>query len=532
MADTVRRETVGGGAGAEGGAGAGRDGDDEAGRAGAMAHRADPGGDAVTDLGADALSRAIHAREVSCREVMRACLDRIGRHNPRHNAIVNLAPEDELLRQADERDRELAAGRSRGWLHGMPQAVKDASDVAGFPTTHGLALLADARPATDGLMAARMKAAGCIVVGKTNVPELTLGSHTYNALFGATRNAWDDAVSAGGSSGGAAVALALRLLPAADGSDFMGSLRNPAAWNNVYGLRPSAGRVPMWPARDVYIAQMATEGPMARSVLDLARLLAVQAGHDERVPLSLGDAPGTAFLDADAAAGGERAAAAARGLRVGWLGDLSGRLATEAGVLDACEDALGRYARAGAQVEPIALGFDADALWDCWLAWRRALTAPKVAAALQLPGATRESLRPVALWEHDEAQGLTAAGLMQASAVRSAFHAHLLGLFGRHDVLALPAAQVWPFPVGEHWPREIAGRAMDTYHRWMETTIYATLGGLPAISVPAGFDPTGRWPTGVQLIGRPRGDAALLRAAAAWEAAVAGDWLARRPPGA
>ncbi len=483
-------------------------------------------GDAITALGADALSRAIHAREVSCREVVAAYLDRIDRLNPRFNAIVSRAPADALLRQADERDRELAAGTSRGWLHGIPQAIKDASDAVGFPSTHGSALLADARPAADGLMVARMRAAGCIVVGKTNVPELTLGSHTFNALFGATRNAWDDAVSAGGSSGGAAAALALRLLPVADGSDFMGSLRNPAAWNNVFGLRPSAGRVPMWPARDLYIAQMATEGPMGRGVRDVARLLAVQAGHDARVPLALGDAPGTAFLDdvddADAAA------AALRGLRVGWLGDLSGHLATEPGVLDACAAALGRLQGAGAHVEPTPLGFDAGALWECWLAWRRALTAPKVAAVLELPGASREAVRPEALWEFDQAQGLDAAGLMRASAVRSAFHTHLLGLYERFDVLALPAAQVWPFAVGERWPREIAGRAMDTYHRWMETTIYATLAGLPAISVPAGFDAAGRWPMGLQLVGRPRGDAALLRAALGYET-LAGDWLARRP---
>ena len=505
--------------------------------------RLDDDTDAITDLGADALSRALHARELSCREVMQAYLARIERLNPRCNAIVNLAPADDLLAQADGRDRELARGASRGWLHGIPQAIKDAADAEGFPTTHGLVQLAEARPAADGLLASRMKAAGCIVVGKTNVPELTLGSHTFNSLFGATRNAWDERLSAGGSSGGAAVALALRLLPVADGSDFMGSLRNPAAWNNVFGLRPSAGRVPMWPARDVWIgAQLSTEGPMARSVRDLAKLLAVQAGHDPRLPLSLGEAPGMSFLDDDDSAtgrAGETWAAGAGcssdpglalcGLRIGWLGDMGRHLATEPGVLDCCEAALARLQAAGAAVEPTPPGFDPEAVWRAWLVWRHALVMPKVAAALALPGGGRAALKPEALWEHDAAQAIGAADLLRASAERSAFHARMLALFERFDLLALPAVQVWPFPLGERWPREIAGRAMDTYHRWMEATIYATFAGLPAISVPAGFDAAGRLPMGLQLIGPPRGDAALLRAAAAYEP-LAADWLARRPP--
>ena len=199
---------------------------------------------------------------------MQAYLARVHRLNPVFNALVNLAPDDQLLAQADAADAELARGHSRGWLHGVPQAIKDTGHALGFATTFGSPLLKDALPAQDGLMAARMKAAGCIVIAKTNMPELGLGSHTFNPLFGATPNAWDVAVSAGGSSGGAAVALAQRLLPVADGSDFMGSLRNPAGWNHIFGLRPSQGRVPMWPAADQWVAQMGTEGPMARTVAD------------------------------------------------------------------------------------------------------------------------------------------------------------------------------------------------------------------------------------------------------------------------
>ncbi len=473
----------------------------------------------ITDLGADALSRAIHTRQVSCREVMQATLHRVHRLNPVLNAIVNLAPDEALLAQADALDAELARGASRGWLHGVPQAIKDTASTAGFPTTVGCTLLRHSVAAQDGLMAARMKAAGAIVIGKTNVPELGLGSHTFNRVFGATPNAYDPAVSAGGSSGGAAVALAHRLLPVADGSDFMGSLRNPAAWNNVFGLRPSQGRVPQWPVTDVWVSQLATEGPMGRSVRDLAKLLAVQSGHDPRQPLSLSTGAGEFPVRNDTRA--------LRGLRIGWLGNLGGYLAMEDGLLPLCEQALQRCTDAGAFVEATAPAFQPATVWAAWLTWRRALVASRVAALLPLPDA-RTELKAEALWEHDQAQGSTLMDFMQASAQRSAFHAQVLSMLDRFDVLALPVTQCWPFAVGERWPQRIGQRPMDTYHRWMESTIYATFAGLPGISLPAGFHANGRWPAGVQFIGRPQGDAALLQVAAAYECTI-GELLARRP---
>ena len=476
----------------------------------------------ITDLDADSLSRAIHARQLSCREVMAAYLARIHRCNPRLNALVNLAPDAALLAQADARDDELARGASRGWLHGLPLAIKDTCNAAGFPTTQGTPLLKDAVAPVDNVMSGRLKAAGGIVIGKTNVPELALGSHTFNDLFGTTVNAWDAEVCAGGSSGGAAVALAHHLLPVADGSDFMGSLRNPAAWANIYGLRPSQGRVPLWPVADTWVAQLATEGPMARTVGDLARLLSIQAGHDARVPLCIAEGP-QSFVPAEGAG-----SAALRGLRIGWLGDLAGYLPMDEGLLPVCEQALQRLAAEGAVVTPTVLGFSTEALWTAWLAWRRALVAPKVAALLRLPGA-REAFKAEALWEYRQGMGLNFMDFMAASEVRTAFHSHLLGLFERFDVLALPATQVWPFPVGQRWPKVIAGRTMDTYHRWMEVTLYATFAGLPAISLPAGFHANGRWPAGLQLIGRPRADAALLAVAAGYEVASA-PLLAQRPP--
>ena len=478
--------------------------------------------DTITDLCAAELSRRIHARTVSCRDVMQAYLQRIHALNPRLNAIISMAGDESLLAQADECDRELAQGRSRGWLHGIPQAIKDTGDALGFASTKGCALLKDQIARRDSIMTARMKAAGCIVIGKTNMPEFGLGSHTFNDLFGATPNAWDAAVSAGGSSGGAAVALAHRLLPVADGSDFMGSLRNPAGWNHVWGMRPTQGRVPMGPNPDVFIDQLGTEGPMARTVEDLGRLLLTQAGHDARVPLSMESAidwsPQDLQRDAKAVLGG---------LRIGWWGDLGGHLAVEGGILDGCSEALDRLAQAGAQVQPLAFGADPDAIWQCWLAWRRALVGPRVAPLLHLPRA-REIIKPEALWEHDCAQDLSFTDFMRASQTRSRFYQHMQSLFERVDVIALPVAQVWPFPVGERWPKQIGGRPMDTYHRWMECTLYATLAGMPAISMPAGFHANGRWPLGLQLIANHGADALLLRVAGAWEQ-LRGDLLARRP---
>ena len=477
----------------------------------------------ITALSASALSTAIHSRRVSCREVMQAYLARIASFNPLHNAIVSLRDEDALLREADARDAELARGATAsgpiGWMHGMPQAIKDLALTAGLRSTQGSPLLRDFVPAEDGLVVQRMKAAGCIVIGKTNTPEFGLGSHTFNEVFGVTRNAFDVRKSAGGSSGGAAVALALHMLPVADGSDFMGSLRNPAGWNNVFGMRPSQGRVPLWPVTDVWVSQLGTEGPMGRTVEDVARLLDVQAGPDPRLPLSL--AQHASFADGLQGLDCQR-------VRIGWLADLGGHLAMEPGILDTCEQALNRLQGLGCAVEPTLLGTAPEPVWDAWCVWRRWLVAVRIAPFLANP-ANRALIKPEALWEHEQARGLTGAEVLAASALRSAFHQHLLTRFEHFDFLALPTAQVWPFDAALRWPTHIAGREMDTYHRWMEVVIYATFAGLPCISVPAGFNAQGL-PMGLQLIGRPQADAEVLRLAHAYEQA-AQDVLRVEPKG-
>ena len=473
----------------------------------------------IPNMSALALSKAIHSKQVSCREVMLAFLNQIETHNPGCNAIVSLAPQEALLAQADERDVQLARGQSMGWMHGLPQAVKDLLDVQGFRTSHGSPLTPLTPAGKDGLMAARMRAAGCIMIGKTNTPEFGLGSHTFNEVFGATRNAWDPTKTAGGSSGGAAVALAQRMLPVADGSDFMGSLRNPAGWNHVFGMRPSQGRVPKPSAPDVFIAQLSTEGPMARTVSDLAMLLSTQAGYDARAPLSIQES-GAAFaqsLDANM-----------KGKRVGWLGNLNGYLPMESGVLEVCQDALKVLETTGCSVDTTSLGMQPEEIWDAWLVWRKALAGTSTGAYAHLPN-WREKVKPEAQWEYDQSLDLKGTQLMKASATRTRFYQSMLTLFESFDVLAIPTAQVWPFDVKERWPQNIAGRSMDTYHRWMEVVLYPTFAGLPAISVPAGFNAQGL-PMGLQLIGKPKGDFELLQVAHAYEMA-AQDLIQKRPPG-
>ena len=478
----------------------------------------------LTDFTAHEIAAAIRDGEVSCREVMQAFLERIEAVNPRHNAIVSLRDGDELLMEADRCDLELVrdgeGAPPRPFLFGLPQAIKDLVPTAGIRTTLGSPILKDFVPAADALMVQRMKSAGCIVIGKTNVPEFGLGSHTFNEVFGATRNAFDLTKSAGGSSGGGAVALAARMLPVADGSDSMGSLRNPAAWNNVFGFRPSQGRIPAWPAQDVWVTHFGTEGPMARTVRDLALLLDVQAGYDPRAPLSLAAEPSFAVhLDAADAGGATRP-------RIGWLGNLDGYLAIEPGILEVCGRGLARLADTGCAIETLRLGFAPERIWDAWLALRHWLVNGRLTPFLGKPG-NRELIKPEALWEHDQGARLSAAQVMAASVERSAFYQHVLQLFEHVDFLALPTTQVWPFDVTARWPQQIAGRAMDTYHRWMEVVVIATFAGLPAISVPVGFSESGL-PMGMQLIGRPRGDLELLRLARAYEAA-SGEILAVRP---
>jgi len=470
-----------------------------------------------TALDATELAQAIRRREISCREVMLAYLARIERINPRVNAIVSLQDQERLLLQADERDAQLARATWLGWMHGFPIAVKDLVATAGIRTTLGSPLLRDFVPAEDAIVVARMKAAGAIVIGKTNTPEFGLGSQTYNTVFGVTRNAYDQAKTSGGSSGGAAVALALRLVPIADGSDMMGSLRNPAAFNNVFGFRPSFGRVPAGPLPEVFLRQLSTDGPMARTVGDLAMLLSTQAGPDPREPLSITE---------DAARFTEPLARDFSGVRIAWLGDLGGHLAFEPGVIELCRSGLDALIGIGCEVEDVVPSFAYDRLWSAWCTLRHWLVCGRLHDYYRDPD-KRSHIKPEAIWEIENGLVLKANQIYEASTVRSAWYHRLQKIFATYEYLVLPSAQVFPFDADVHWPEQVGGRTMDTYHRWMEVVIPASLLGCPVVSVPVGFGANGL-PMGMQIIGRPRADFSVLQVAYAYEQATR--WVSKRPP--
>jgi amidase len=460
--------------------------------------------------GALALSRRIAKRDVSARELMAETYDRIAARDPAHNAVPTLIDRDAALALAASADEETARGLSRGWLHGIPQLVKDLSTTKGIRTTWGSPIFAEFIPTEDAIHVARAKAAGALVVGKTNTPEWGLGSHSYNPVFGVTRNAHDATLSAGGSSGGAAVALAIGILAVADGSDMGGSLRNPAGWNGVIGFRPSFGRVPASAPDDAFSNTLSTDGPMGTRVADVAALFATQTGYDPRAPLSL---PAEAGLD-------RVAEVAVKGLRVGWLGDLGGHLPMEDGVIAVCEAALRRFEAAGAIVTPVALPFPPERLWSAWITLRASMVGGKLRPHYENP-ARRALLKPEAVWEIEGGLALSAYEVTKANMGRTAFVRAIEGLFADGiDVLAQPTAQCFAFPAEWTWPKEIAGRTMDTYHRWMEVVIGPTMAGAPVIAMPAGADSRGRR-MGVQLWGPARADKRVLEIAAAWERTAA-----------
>ncbi|WP_339514620.1 amidase [Pseudomonas sp. RL_15y_Pfl2_60] len=471
----------------------------------------------LVQLQAHELAERIRLRQVSCREVMSDYLAHIERFNPAVNAIVSLQPADVLLAEADECDAELARGEYRGWMHGLPHAIKDLSLTKGIRTTAGSPLLRDFIPENDGIMVERIRGAGAIFIGKTNTPEFGLGSHSYNPVFGVTGCAYDPSRTAGGSSGGAGAALALQLVPVADGSDMMGSLRNPAAFNNVIGFRPSQGRVPFDDSADYFIDQLGYEGPMGRSVRDVAMLLSTQAGSDPRSPLSISES-GAQFagsLECDI-----------KGARLGWLGDFNGYLPMQRGVLDLCKRALTDFEALGCHVEDARSDYAPERLWDAWLTLRHWLVAGSLGGRYADPQ-QREQLKPEACWEIEGGLALSAMDVYRASAARTDWYRAISRLFEKYDYLLLPSAQVFPFDKTLDWPKEIDGVAMDTYHRWMEVVIPGTLSGCPVANVPVGFNEQGL-PMGMQIIGKHQADMAVLQLAHAYEQATR--WYQRCPP--
>jgi amidase len=446
---------------------------------------------------------AVAGREISARELLELHLDRIAEVNPAVNAVVSL-DEERARAGAAEADELQARGHELGPLHGLPHAFKDTHEVAGWRTTYGSPLRADYVPKRDDLVAERIRRAGVVTIGKTNVPEWAAGSHTFNPIFGTTRNPYDLTRSAGGSSGGAAAALASGMVPLADGSDMGGSLRNPASFNNVVGLRPSVGRVPNWPTTNGW-ELTSVGGPMARNVEDLALLLSVLAGPSSRAPLSL-ETPGSAFappLTGDLS-----------GLRVALSVDLGGAFAVDHAVADVIAKQATVFETAGAAVEeahPVL--HSADAAFRTLRAW---LFQYRFRTLLEKrPDGFKQSLKDNILLGAD----LTGSDVARAYQQLTSIHDRMRAFFERYDVLALPVSQVPPFSADEEYPSEINGEPQATYLDWMRSAYLITVTGCPAISVPAGFTPEG-WPVGIQLVGPVRGERRLLEVAHAFEQAT------------
>ena len=445
------------------------------------------------------LARAIAAREISAVEVMEAHLARIEEVNPAVNAIVTLLPA-EARRGAEAADAAVARGDEPGPLHGLPVAHKDLTWTKGIRTTFGSPLFERFVPDADAIIVERLRAAGAVTIGKTNVPEFGAGSQTFNTLFGATRNPYDLTKTCGGSSGGAAAALATGMVPIADGNDLGGSLRNPAGFCNVVGFRPSPGRVPNWPSL-AHWYPLAVPGPMARTVSDTALMLSAIAGPDPRAPISLSE-PGTVFrppLDGDVA-----------GKAVAWSRDLGG-LPVDPRVTAVIDAERGTFERLGCTVEDAEPNMDGAAeVFQVWRAWYFELYYGELLAK------HRDAMKDTVVWNIEEGQRLTGPQLGSAARAWSALLDRVGRFMARYDYLVLPVSQAPPFEVDQPYVTEINGVPMDTYLDWMSSCAWISVLGLPAISVPCGFTDEGL-PVGVQIVGRQHDDLGVLRLAYAFE---------------
>jgi amidase len=453
-------------------------------------------------LPATELAQRLREGALSASEVMAAHLEQIDRVNSRVNAIVTLLPA-EAMASAAEADRRRSRGEALGPLHGLPVAHKDLVPTKGIRTTFGSPLYRDFVPDHDALVVERLKAAGAITIGKTNTPEFGVGSQTFNQVFGATCNPYGLTQTCGGSSGGAAVALACGMLPIADGSDTGGSLRNPANFCNVVGFRTSPGRVPVWP-RTVGWFPIPVQGPMARTVGDAALLLSAMAGPDPRSPISLSES-GEMFrqpLDRDV-----------DGLKIAFSTDF-GDLPVDSRVSDVLVSSRAVFEALGCEVEDDSPDFrDADDVFKVWRAWYLELVLG------ELVDKHADQFKDTILWNVAEGSKLTGPQIGKAEKKRTELYHRLSTFFEQYDYLVGPVSQVPPFSVDEPYVTEIAGVTMESYIDWMKSCYYISVTGLPAISVPCGFTPEGL-PVGIQIVGRHHDDFGVLQLARAFEQAT------------
>jgi amidase len=458
------------------------------------------------------LQRLYRARKASPLEVMQAVLARVDAVNPRLNAIVTLA-RDSALKEARAATAALKKGKKLGPLHGVPVTIKDLTHTKGIRTTWGSKVFEHHVPTEDSLIVERLKAAGAIVLGKTNTPEFGAGGNTFNAVFGPTRNPWNPALTCGGSSGGAGVALATGMGPIAQGSDTGGSLRTPAAFCGVVGFRTSPGLVPYYP-KLLGWDLIGVTGPMARTVADTALMLSVVAGADDRSPISY-DVDTAAFTRAVKAP-------AIKGWRAAWTPDLDGLIPVDAEVARVAEGAVRVFRSLGVKVEPACCSF--GEVNDIVLGTRG--VAMVANHADKLPQ-WRDQMQKGLVWNIEQGLKLSSEEIGRADVLRTTLWHRVRAFMETRELLLLPTVAVPPFPVEQPYPTHINGKPLDNYTQWFFLTYGITVTGLPAISVPCGFTKSGL-PVGLQIVGRRRQEAMVLRAAAAFEAAA--PWADRVPP--
>jgi amidase len=469
--------------------------------------------DALCFASARDLAKQIRVRQVSCREVMTAYLAQISRLNPDLNAIVARLDDDVCLALADKADRAVGNGGPIGPLHGLPTAFKDLEPAVGFPLSKGSPIFKAFMPAADSVLVERIRDAGAIPIGKTNVPEFGMGSQTYNTVYGTTRNPYDRSKTAGGSSGGAAAALAAGMLPIADGGDLGGSLRNPANFNNVVALRPSVGLVPLAPSPIPFIG-VSTKGAMARSVSDVALGLSVVAGADPRDPQSWESDPSffAGPLDRNW-----------RGTRIAWSLDLGG-LPLDRRVRKVLEARRQTFEDLGCIVEDACPDFGnvneiflTLRTWASWNTYRDLLAQH------------RSQFKPEAVWDIESGAHVSGEALGRVLIQQGQLIDRIRTFQQKYDFLVCAVNQVLPFAADEPWPKAIEGVEMESYVAWMKTTYWISTTCCPAISVPAGFSDDGL-PVGIQIVGRYRDDLDVLKIAHAFEAATG--FGTQRPPNA
>ncbi|CAB1058449.1 Amidase family protein BBta_1912 [Olavius sp. associated proteobacterium Delta 1] len=445
----------------------------------------------------------IRSRKLSCRAVMEAHLDQIERVNPIVNAIVTQISRRQALARADAGDEALVHGKNTGPLHGLPMAHKDLVPTQGMRTTSGSPIYKDFVPDHDGLIVERLKNAGALTIGKTNTPEFGAGSQTFNRVFGETLNPYDTTKTCGGSSGGAAVSLACGMLPLADGSPMGGSLRNPGNFCNITGFRTSPGRVPVWPRFTGWFP-ISVQGPMARTVEDVALMLSVIAGPDPRSPIAIAE-PGNLFtrpLERNF-----------KDVKIAWSKDL-GELPVDSRITQVLENQRHVFEDLGCIVEEGQPDFrDADEIFKVWRAWSFELQLG------ELMETQREQMKDTVIWNIEAGQKLTGPQIGRAEIKRTELYHRVREFMETYEFLICPVNQVPPFDIDQPYIEEIAGIKMETYIDWMKSCYYITVTGLPAISVPCGFTPQGL-PVGVQIVGRHNDDFGVLQLANAFEKAT------------